>query len=728
MRYGWIFLVLVALALAIPASALQIITDGTTIIIGNETWPKEGYYTVEHLSVTGVLGPDGLIDFSGDVNVRGAEVAVSLFFNVEDIGVASLFVDGEAAQIFFTPDKGYFFVADEGQHSIKGTAKVREKSLQENRVPLGIMGPVIVVDMDLEIRGADDKYIHISSPVEGTKTAELGSTRYQGEFYGVANKTLVIEWQEKGYKPEEAPTIPKIFTRTVSQVHFTETEVLSDSHVVYDSYNQEITSLRIRIIGDILSVSSKTEIQWETVVEDGKTVLVVTPVEAVTHIEIDIKTQLTPGDYPTSFRIDYPVVADDVTSQDCYFVVSSDPEISVKTTPHEFRETILNEVPYVVEKKLKAIAFKGVPTGYFDFEVQKLEIMPVITASADYGRYTHVVLEDGGILSDVTWQVKNTAEEYMFVKLPEESTLFYVGIDGKSVKPTKSEGELAIPLKRSQRTYPIEVIYYNPNEVGFAGRAELPLPTTGIPISNLEIGGYIPRDTYFLGAETNLHTNTQSDFPEWRSMVMFLVFLLIISYFFAHVAVKEEHRKRFAGLATVFLYFLNIFHAGLFAILVVFALGYSMKQYLSIKRGEVKWVLAAAAVVLIILVVIYALGSISRSAGARLEYAQAPAMEQEVASLAIMEEKLAKEPSSTPAPTVPTKKGVEGVRLLVPTTGRYVSFSAQFETLDKTPSIRIYHINKDIIYLHYLLAIFLGYLAYIRFLSWRQVAARVSED
>jgi len=250
----------------------------------------------------------------------------------------------------------------------------------------------------------------------------------------------------------------------------------------------------------------------------------------------------------------------------------------------------------------------------------------------------------------------------------------------------------------------------------------LPLPSTSIPLSNLKVNAYIPRDTYYLGSLTNLHKDTGSDFPDWRETVVLIAFIFAVSYLFSSVVVKKENVRVFAGVLTVFLYFFRVLHRGLFVLAIIFALVYYAKGHLKLKSIWAKLGVGVAAVFLVLIFGTYFLSSMGtqRTYGGEEMMMEAPSERLIEPLMEDALEKVAAPAAPSAAPSVPTKKGVEGVRILVPRVGKYISFSSYFETVARTPSASIFSITKKVIYVHYLLAVYFGFICWNRYRFWKK--------
>ena len=139
-------------------------------------------------------------------------------------------------------------------------------------------------------------------------------------------------------------------------------------------------------------------------------------------------------------------------------------------------------------------------------DVTRHEEVPVLIAAVDAAEYLSLVTDEGKVLTNATFHVRNNVKQFIRLDLPKDATLWSAFVAGKPVKPAKDKnGSILIPLEKSQlqgeglALFPVEVVYLaKGSKMKTFGQLKLDLPKTDIPISELFWNVYFPANyTYF---------------------------------------------------------------------------------------------------------------------------------------------------------------------------------------------------------------------------------------
>lgn len=146
-------------------------------------------------------------------------------------------------------------------------------------------------------------------------------------------------------------------------------------------------------------------------------------------------------------------------------------------------------------------------------EVARHEQVAVLSAVADLAEVsTHVAL-DGSVLGRVRYLVKNNAEQFLRVRLPDGARVLSSFVSETAVSPGQAGagGEILVPLEKSgvQNTqaaaFPVEVTWLETREPFAEGESvRFTLPSVQLPVSTLRWKLALPRDLEAHPIRTNL--------------------------------------------------------------------------------------------------------------------------------------------------------------------------------------------------------------------------------
>jgi len=132
--------------------------------------------------------------------------------------------------------------------------------------------------------------------------------------------------------------------------------------------------------------------------------------------------------------------------------------------------------------------------------IRKYEEIQTIVANIDQmAAVTHRTLE-GKSITRIRYFIRNNDRQFLTLKLPKQSRIWQVFLDGKSIKPARKEsGEILIPMKKSTsagqelQSFTIEVGYISEvSKLSLKGEIINELPAADIPISYLKWRIYLP--------------------------------------------------------------------------------------------------------------------------------------------------------------------------------------------------------------------------------------------
>ena len=130
-------------------------------------------------------------------------------------------------------------------------------------------------------------------------------------------------------------------------------------------------------------------------------------------------------------------------------------------------------------------------------EVKRFPNAAVLAALAERASVTTLVTTQGRTLTELALTVRNQAQPFLRVSLPEGATLLSAEVAGQGVKPVTGADGTRIPLLRPgfrpAGPYAVSFVYLQPG-ASFAkkGEAALKLPRLDVPVSVLEWELFLP--------------------------------------------------------------------------------------------------------------------------------------------------------------------------------------------------------------------------------------------
>jgi hypothetical protein len=227
---------------------------------------------------------------------------------------------------------------------------------------------------------------------------------------------------------------------------------------------------------------------------------------------------------------------------------------------------------------------------------------------------------------------------------------------------------------------------------------KVPLVKTDLPITTMTSTFYLPGDLFVLNV---FGAKGGSELPDLKNMIIFAAIVGLIGYFF----LRNKAFVAYYIAAAVGLYYFSV---ALFFIALGLSIVLIIKRH--IDKSHVKWILIAAGIIIVLVLVVGAglsftrsmFGSMSQKSMNALEIADYADVERSNAPSMSME----KVGSGSGAIAVPTKKGVLPVKFQLPTLGKTITVRNDLITAEKQPSLSIWVISSYFVYLIYLGSLF----------------------
>jgi hypothetical protein len=127
----------------------------------------------------------------------------------------------------------------------------------------------------------------------------------------------------------------------------------------------------------------------------------------------------------------------------------------------------------------------------------------VLQALVDNVRLTTVVADDGQMMTEAAFAVRNNGRQYLEVALPQGAEVWSAFVAGGAVRPSVREGRLLLPLERAsadEAAIPVQVTYVSSQKFpARSGRITLESPAVDVPLKNAQWELYLPTDYNYHG-------------------------------------------------------------------------------------------------------------------------------------------------------------------------------------------------------------------------------------
>jgi len=171
-------------------------------------------------------------------------------------------------------------------------------------------------------------------------------------------------------------------------------------------------------------------------------------------------------------------------------------------------------------------------------QFQDVEVRPSIVDSANL---TTVCTEDGIVITNAEYTIRNKERQFLRLTLPEDAEIWALTVSGRSATPARDkEGLLLVPLEKSQTKgqnlapFRVQLMYrLQFPELDGRGKLRLAVPQADITTSQLFWSLYLPAKYTYFGFDGNV---------DWRSEGYRLV--KASSYSLKAAEVQKQRRQR----------------------------------------------------------------------------------------------------------------------------------------------------------------------------------------
>jgi hypothetical protein len=320
--------------------------------------------------------------------------------------------------------------------------------------------------------------------------------------YGHGNEPLTFTWRRK--TEDHRSTLPLRQRGSLTEmVSLGEDSTAMTAEVTLEILRGSAQEARIQVGENmnINQVSGTTVSDWE-VKGSELTVKFLEPIEQSTRFVVSCETHL-----PRDGEIAIPVFHLQNTERETGGVaveVLGAGEIK-DAKPQGLEEADANDLGEMVASRqspsLAAYRFRnGDSVAHaLSVTVARYTQQAVLMANVEEARYRVLLSNDGKILVQAQYSVRNNQRNFLKVTLPSGASIWSAALSGKPVRPGQAQdGGLLLPLEKARGgedapEFAVELVYFaHGSKWQDKGKSAVPLPTLDLPISRTGVLIYYP--------------------------------------------------------------------------------------------------------------------------------------------------------------------------------------------------------------------------------------------
>jgi type II secretory pathway pseudopilin PulG len=178
---------------------------------------------------------------------------------------------------------------------------------------------------------------------------------------------------------------------------------------------------------------------------------------------------------------------------------------------HRVDESELSETDRSLCTRPLLLAYKYTGTNYqHTVRVTRFEELPVLAAVADRTELISVITEEGQMLTQASFMVKNNEMQAQRFTLPPKSELWSTFVNGQPAKPERDGDDILVSLPRDanrDQAFSVDIVYKQSVDFKsslFPRRLELKAPLTDVPNTYAEWALFVPMNKRLSGFDGNM--------------------------------------------------------------------------------------------------------------------------------------------------------------------------------------------------------------------------------
>ncbi|MBL0350281.1 MAG: hypothetical protein IPP68_07900 [Elusimicrobia bacterium] len=365
--------------------------------------------------------------------------------------------------------------------------------------------PITQVDFFLD---APHLEARVDGAAQAASTPADGGTRVRASL--PQGNSIGISWN--AVEPERAKGPAKVYATVHQLLSVQDDAVRATARVELDVLQNTINNLSIVLPEGytLLDVTGDAVGEWKKRGEGARTLFVPFAYARKGRFTMDVRVERAFKDTGGALPFDGFRVLDVVReSGDLLIEKTTNGEVTVAETAGLTRLDPRETPPALSALASQTFldAYKYIRPPYrLSLDIRRHEEIAVVSSVIDTANAVTLLLKDGKCVTHVTWSVKNTARQFLELRLPPGAEVWSVVVDGRPAKPSKNaEGATLVPLNRSRidgdnlAPYDVEVMYFRPlSRPGPGGWRSLDLPNVDLKISQLIWSVYLPTEDDYL--------------------------------------------------------------------------------------------------------------------------------------------------------------------------------------------------------------------------------------
>ncbi len=178
---------------------------------------------------------------------------------------------------------------------------------------------------------------------------------------------------------------------------------------------------------------------------------------------------------------------------------------------HRVDESELSETDRSLCTRPLLLAYKYTGMNYQQtVRVTRFEELPVLAAVADRTELTSVITEEGQMLTQASFMVKNNEMQAQRFTLPPKAELWSTFVNGQPAKPERDGDDILVSLPRDanrDQAFGVDIVYKQSVDLKaslFPRRLELKAPLTDVPNTYAEWALFVPMNQRLSGFDGNM--------------------------------------------------------------------------------------------------------------------------------------------------------------------------------------------------------------------------------
>lgn len=367
--------------------------------------------------------------------------------------------------------------------------------------------PTPITQLDLLLAAAHlDARVDSASQVQ--TSASEGGTRVQASL--PQTSAINISWN--AVEPERAKGPAKVYATVHQLVSVQDDAVRVTAKVELDVLQNTINNLSIVLPEgySLLDVTGEAVGEWKKRGEGDRTLFIPFGYSRKGRFDVVLKAERAFKEKEGAVPFDgFKVLGTVRESGDLLVEKATNGEVKVsekeglsRLDAQEIPEALRNLSTQTFLEAYKYIR----PPIRLGLDIQRHEEIPVVSSVVDSANAVTLVLKDGKCVTHLTLTVKNTARQFVELKLPVGASVWSVFVEGRTARPSKNEaGATLIPLNRSRiegqnlAPFDVEVMYFqNLGRPGLVGVQHLQVSSLDLKTSQLLWSVYLPTDANML--------------------------------------------------------------------------------------------------------------------------------------------------------------------------------------------------------------------------------------